>query len=83
MPCNPYTFGERVKLAYSLNGESRELPVTAEDYEAGVTADWEQGVIEHARYVSESVRLKAGRNVLRFYGVSREAVLEAVRLERR
>ena len=83
MPCNPYTFGERVRLAYSLNGESRELPVTAEDYEAGVTADWEQGVIEHARYVSESVRLKAGRNVLRFYGVSREAVLEAVRLERR
>ncbi|MBO4864246.1 MAG: glycosyl hydrolase 115 family protein [Eubacterium sp.] len=89
LPTNPYTFGQRIRLSYSVNpGEAGEtngdkaevktVYVTSEEYEPGVTADWGQGVLDHVRMVEVRAELKGGENIVRFYATSRENVLERV-----
>lgn len=82
-PNNPYRFGKGIKIAYSINDEK---PVTVnvlpKDYEAGVSPEWAEGVLRHARHISGRITAKAGINKIRFYGVSAEAVLEKITLVR-
>ena len=52
------------------------------DYEAGVSPEWAEGVLRHARHISGRITAKAGINKIRFYGVSAEAVLEKITLVR-
>jgi len=77
-PNSPYTFGSNINLCYELNGEKSELAVLSDSYASGVTRDWEEGVLSHARYARAKVSLRAGANTLRFYGTSREAIPERI-----
>ena len=52
--------------------------VVGESYEAGVTVDWEQGVLDHVRSVRTAIDCKKGRNTIRFYGTDMENVLEKI-----
>ena len=54
-----------------------------DDYEAGVTDEWAQGVLDHVRVIQEKAMLKSGLNTLRFYGISKEVVLEKLVLVRK
>lgn len=82
-PNNSYRFGREIKIACSLNDVGAvTLDVLPRGYEAGVSPEWEAGVLCHARYVSTEVKLVKGINKLRFYGISAEAVLEKITLTR-
>ena len=78
-PCNPYKNGCGIKIAYSVNGSETVITDTiADSYRPGVTADWAEGVLTHIRKVKTRAILKKGMNTVRFYGISREAVLEKI-----
>ena len=82
-PTSPFKFGSKIKLAYSLNGgDIITRNVLRDDYEAGVTDEWAQGVLDHVRVIQEKAMLKSGLNTLRFYGISKEVVLEKLVLVR-
>lgn len=82
-PNNPYRFDDGIQIAYSVNASGTKFIETiADTYKAGVTPDWEQGVLDHARYVSDRVRLNKGVNTIRFYGIRSEAVLQKIVLVR-
>ena len=78
-PCNPYKNGCGIKIAYSVNGGETVITDTISDsYRPGVTQDWAEGVLTHIRKVKTRAILKKGMNTVRFYGISREAVLEKI-----
>ena len=81
-PTNSFRFGERVKIAYLVNSDDISdvsyQYVVGESYEAGVTVDWEQGVLDHVRSVRTAIDCKKGRNTIRFYGTDMENVLEKI-----
>jgi hypothetical protein len=81
-PTNPFRFGNRMKVAYLINSDDvsdvNYQYVVGESYEAGVTGDWEQGVLDHVRNVSATINCKKGRNTIRFYGTDMENVLEKI-----
>ncbi|MBR6403634.1 MAG: glycosyl hydrolase 115 family protein [Eubacterium sp.] len=81
-PTNPFRFGKRMKIAYLVNSddtsEVKFEHVVSESYAAGVTEDWMQGVLNHARNVSAYINCRKGRNRLRFYGMDMENVLEKI-----
>ena len=82
-PTNSYKYGGKITFAHSINdGDVKKINVLAKDYVAGVTPDWEEGVLDHARYIKDKVILKPGTNIINVYGLCNEIVLDKIVLSR-
>lgn len=83
-PTNSYKYGGKITFAYSINEEKvRKVNVLEDTYVAGVTADWEEGVLNHARYIEDVVTLKKGTNIINVYGLCNEIVLDKIILSKK
>ena len=87
LPTSAYTFGADTRIAYAVNPDGtgsdiRFIEVTHDTYKDKERNNWWMGVLSHVRYVKAKVSLKKGRNTVRYYGASRENVLERILLLR-
>ena len=91
LPTNPYTFGKDIWMAYAVNpgeGISTEHTtfvkkvINGSEYKPGVSKDWWEGVLSHVRYVEADIFLHEGTNIIRYFPLSRENVLERLILVR-
>ncbi|MCR5367730.1 glycosyl hydrolase 115 family protein [Eubacterium sp.] len=79
LPTHAFSFGKDIKFAYGINEESTvELDIISEDFKEGVVNKWSEEVLSHTRLVHCKAGLNKGLNIVRFYGVSSENVLERI-----
>ena len=82
LPANPFTAGENIFIRYSVNSQSiddvKEIKLLPDDYQAGISEEWGDGVLTHMRRPEALVNLNDGVNRVRFYAASRENVLEKI-----
>jgi len=82
LPANPFTAGENIFIKYSVNSDSledvKEIKLLPDDYQAGISQEWGDGVLTHIRCPEALVSLNKGSNKVRFYAASRENVLEKI-----
>ncbi|SEQ02509.1 Glycosyl hydrolase family 115 [Lachnospiraceae bacterium NE2001] len=86
LPANPFTFGHNIFIRYSVNSEDvkdvEEIRLLPDDYQAGISEEWGDGVLTHIRRPEVLIHLNQGNNKVRFYAASRENVLEKLIIEK-
>ena len=83
-PMNPYRNGGRVYASFAVNGsEILRTAATGSDYTVGSSEEWCSGVMEHIRRVRTEALCVRGRNMLRIYAGSPEAVYERMILRKK
>lgn len=78
-PSNPPFASEVPKLFYSFDN----LPVCSAEifedgYQAGVSATWSKGVLNHERVICVNVELDEGVHTLNYFGIGNSLVLEKI-----